>query len=371
MKTYPIPMVPGPVKVARKVLDAYQINYGSGDLEPEFLELYNRTEANLKTIMATSNQVVIQTGEGMLALWTALKSCLQPGDRVLSVATGVFGDGIGDMAASIGAEVRKISLPYDQTISDMDHIKTVIEDFKPKMITVVHCETPSGTLNPITELGKIKKDLEVPLFYVDAVSSIGGAPVLTDAWNIDLCLGGSQKCLSSLPDMAFLSVSATAWEIIDQVGYVGYSALKPFRTAQAAHYFPYTPNWHGVAGLNAGAEMVLDEGLSNSYARHEEVAQFCRSEIEAMGLTLFPAPGAVCAPTVTAVKVPQGITWRDFDAKLRQHGLVVAGSYGPLADKVFRLGHMGTQADRNLVTQALDVIGKVRDKLITSPKILR
>jgi len=348
MKTYPIPMVPGPVKVARKVLDAYQINYGSGDLEPEFLELYNRTEANLKTIMATSNQVVIQTGEGMLALWTALKSCLQPGDRVLSVATGVFGDGIGDMAASIGAEVRKISLPYDQTISDMDHIKTVIEDFKPKMITVVHCETPSGTLNPITELGKIKKDLEV-----------------------HLCLGGSQKCLSSLPDMAFLSVSAAAWEIIDQVGYVGYSALKPFRTAQAAHYFPYTPNWHGVAGLNAGAEIVLDEGLSNSYARHEEVAQFCRSEIEAMGLTLFPAPGAVCAPTVTAVKVPQGITWRDFDAKLRQHGLVVAGSYGPLADKVFRLGHMGTQADRNLVTQALDVIGKVRDKLITSPKILR
>ena len=157
MKTYPIPMVPGPVKVAREVLEAYQINYGSADMEPEFLELYNQTEAHLKKILSTQHQVVIQSGEGMLALWGALKSCLTAGDRVLSIATGVFGDGIGDMAASVGAEVRKISLPFNETISDLNLIQTALEDFKPKMITVVHCETPSGTLNPIAELGRIKK----------------------------------------------------------------------------------------------------------------------------------------------------------------------------------------------------------------------
>jgi aspartate aminotransferase-like enzyme len=359
MKTYPIPMVPGPVKVAREVLVAYQINYGSADMESEFLELYNQTEANLKTILSTQNQVVIQSGEGMLALWGALKSCLAPGDRVLSIATGVFGDGIGDMAASFGAEVRKISLPYSETISDMDEIKKLVETFNPKMITVVHCETPSGTLNPIAELGIAKKELGVPLLYVDAVSSIGGAPVLTDEWNIDLCLGGSQKCLSSLPDMAFLSVSQAAWEIIDQVDYAGYSALKPFRTAQFEHYFPCTPNWHGVAGLNAGAEMILKEGLTNSFSRHAEVAQYCRNYINEMGLTLFPASDAVPAPTVTAVNVPSNISWQEFDAKLRREGLVVAGSYGPLTNKVFRLGHMGTQADKDLVAQALDAIKKV------------
>ncbi len=157
MKVYPIPMVPGPVKVAQEVLDAYQINYGSADMESEFLELYNHTEANLKTILSTKNQVVIQSGEGMLALWSALKSCLVPGDRVLSIATGVFGDGIGDMAASIGADVHKISLPYDETISGTDEIKKIVATFNPKMITVVHCETPSGTLNPIAELGQVKK----------------------------------------------------------------------------------------------------------------------------------------------------------------------------------------------------------------------
>jgi aspartate aminotransferase-like enzyme len=359
MKTYPIPMVPGPVKVAREVLEAYQINYGSADMESEFLELYNQTEANLKTILSTQNRVVIQSGEGMLALWGALKSCLSPGDRVLSIATGVFGDGIGDMAASFGAEVRKISLPYNETISDLGEIRKLAETFKPKMITVVHCETPSGTLNPIAELGYAKKELGVPLLYVDAVSSIGGAPVLTDEWNIDLCLGGSQKCLSSLPDMAFLSVSEAAWEFIDQVDYAGYSALKPFRTAQAEHYFPCTPNWHGVAGLNAGAELILKEGISNSFKRHAVVARFCREQITKMGLRLFPAAEAISAPTVTAVNVPQEISWQEFDAKLRREGLVVAGSYGPLTNKVFRLGHMGTQADKDLVAQALDAIKKV------------
>jgi aspartate aminotransferase-like enzyme len=111
--------------------------------------------------------------------------------------------------------------------------------------------------------------------------------------------------------------------------------------------------------LFSGAEAILNEGLSNSFSRHKENAQYCRKEITQMGLTLFPSSNATPSPTVTAINVPQGISWREFDATLRQQGLVVAGSYGPLTDKVFRLGHMGTQADTDLVAQALDVIGKV------------
>ena len=363
MITYPIPMVPGPVKLPQTVLDVYQTNFGSADLEAEFLELYNRTESNLKMILGTGNRVVIQSGEGMLALWSALKSCLVPKDRVLAIATGVFGDGIGDMALSMGADVKKIRLPYNETISDMSEIKTAIFQFKPKMITVVHCETPSGTLNPIAELGKLKQQYKVPLLYVDAVASVGGTTVLSDDWNIDLCLGGSQKCLSSLPDMAFLSVSESAWDIIHTVNYAGYDALKPFYKAQEAHYFPYTPNWQGVAGLNAGAEWILNEGLTNSFARHEKVAEFCRNKIVKMGLSLFPVLDAVPSPTVTAVNVPDEVDWPEFNLQLRQRGLVVGGSYGPMAGKVFRLGHMGTQADMELVKQALNVIERVVEKI--------
>lgn len=359
MQTYSIPMVPGPVKVAQEVLDAYQVNYGSGDLETEFLDLYNRTEADLQKVFGTKNRVAIQTGEGMLALWGALKSCIVPGDRVLAVATGVFGFGIGDMAKSVGAEVETVGFGYDETLHDWERVERAIVEFKPKMITVVHCETPSGTLNPIAELGLLKAKHGVPLLYMDSVASAAGAPVLADEWHVDLALGGSQKCLSLPPSMTYVTISDQAWEIIKEVNYAGYDALLPYLTAQEQFYFPYTPNWAGVAATYAATESLLREGLENSFARHERVAAMCREGIQQIGLELFPKPEAVSSPTVTAVKIPRGITWQNLDAGLREEGMVVGGSYGPLADKVFRLGHMGTQADPDLMRSALDALEKV------------
>ena len=358
MKTYPIPMVPGPVKAHPAVLEAYRVDYGSADLENEYIELYTQTEANLKRILRTRSRVVVFLGEGMMALWGALKSCLLPGDRVLAIGTGVYGYGIGDMAASIGAEVRKVGLPYNETLSDLAEVRKAISEFKPKMITVVHCETPSGTLNPIDGLGRLKQEMGVPLLYVDAVSSIGGAPVLPDEWHIDLCLGGAQKCLSALPDTCFLSVSEKAWEVIGKVDYVGYDAIQPFKTAVEKHYFPYTPGWQATAGLNAGAEAILKEGLEACFQRHVEVAAYCRGRLAEIGYSLYPAPQAVPSPTVTAVNVPAEIGWDELDRRLRRNGLVAGGSYGPIAGKVFRLGHMGTQADMGLLKQALDVLEK-------------
>lgn len=359
MKTYPVPMVPGPVKVPPEILQAYLTDYGSADLEPEYVELYRQAGSDLQEIFATRSQVVIMTGEGMLALWGALKSCLLPGERVLAVATGVFGYGIGDMARSIGCEVRTVGFDYDQTISDWDAIDQAIIDFQPKMITAVHCETPSGTLNPIAELGRLKEKHGVPLLYVDAVASAGGAPVLTDEWRVDLVLGGTQKVLSVPPSMSIIAVSQQAWEIIEQVNYPGYDALLPFKTAPETAYFPYTPYWQGLAALYAGTQALLKEGVENSFNRHERVAAACRAGLRSIGLQLYPAPQAVPAPTVTAVKVPEGISWPDFDRRLRQHGLVTGGSYGPLAGKVFRLGHMGSQADEKLVRQALEILETV------------
>lgn len=360
MQTYPIPMVPGPVKIPPAVKAAYQQDFGSPDMEPEFLRLYQATESHLQTLLGTENDVTIQTGEGMIALWGALKSVLEPGDRVLSLATGVFGFGIGEMARSLGATVKTIGYAYNETLpADLHEVEKTIVDFKPKLITAVHCETPSGTLNPLAELGRLKQHHNVPLFYVDAVASIGGAPVEADACHIDLCLGGSQKCLSVPPSMSFVSVSPAAWEIIEQVGYVGYDALKPFRTAVENHYFPYTPTWHGVAALHAGAEFLLADGLAASFTRHANVAEACRHRLTELGLTLYPAPEAVPSPTVTAVHLPEGFTWPELDAAFRAKGLVVAGSYGPLAGKIFRLGHMGSQADMGLLDEALAVIEAV------------
>ncbi len=359
METYPIPMIPGPVRVPPEILAAYQKDYGSADLEPEYLDLYNQTEAELRQFFGTQNSVVIHTGEGMLVLWGALKSCLKPGDRVVAVANGVFGFGLAEMAESIGAAVKVVPIPYNQTITDWQSIEVALADFRPKMITAVHCETPSGTLNPLEPLGKLKREYEVPLLLTDVVSSVGGAPVQVDEWGIDLALGGSQKVLSCPPDMSFLTVSAAAWDIIEQVNYPGYDAIKPFHAAQKTGAFPYTPCWQGMAALHVAARRILNEGLENSFQRHTLVAEYCRQRLTRMGLTLYPARSAIPSPTVSAVNLPDGIDWPEFDRRLRGRGLAVGGSYGPLAGKVFRIGHMGSQADLDLVTRALDGIEEV------------
>lgn len=359
MKTYQIPMVPGPTSVSHEVLEAGMKNYGSADIEKDYVELYTDTARMLGEIMQTKNQVVIQTGEGMLALWSALKSCLLPGDKVLALSTGLFGYGMGQMAESIGCEVRTMGFGFDETFTDFDLIEKAIREFQPKMITMVQNETPSGTMNPVEEIGLLKEKYGVPLLYVDAVSGIGGSVVKTDDWHIDLCLGGSQKCLSAPASMSFLSVSPKAWETIEKVQYVGYDALLPFHTAVEDSYFPYTPYWQGTAQLHKACELLLEEGLERVIERHEKVAEYCRERIEEMGLRLYPVADAVPSPTVTAVYVPENMTWEELDARLRDRGVVMGGNYGCLAGEVFRIGHMGSQANLNLVKEALDVLEEI------------
>jgi aspartate aminotransferase-like enzyme len=357
-----IPMVPGPTTLHPDALAAMGRDYGSGQIETAYLQLYADTQKLLGTLAGTGNDMVIMTGEGMLALWGALKSCLAPGDRVLSVATGVFGDGIGDMAAGLGCEVRKITLPFNATLDDLTAVEEAVDRFRPHMITAVHCETPSGTLNPLAELGRLKAAMNVPLFYVDAVASLGGAPVMADDWHVDLLLGGSQKCLSAPPSMAFVGVSPAAWEAVEQRAYQGYDALGPFRTVHSDGRCPYTPYWHGTAALHAAAAAIVAEGTEQVFARHRNVARQCRDGLQEMGIRLFTAENAVNSPTVTAALVPRGWECAAWLQALAARGLRAAGSFGPMAGKVFRLGHMGTQAHPRLMEKALQVMAQVLEQ---------
>jgi aspartate aminotransferase-like enzyme len=358
MRTYEIPLVPGPTRTPESVRRAYLTDYASADLEPEYSQLYAAVQEQLRTILGTRNQVAIMTGEGMIALWGALKSCIRPGERVLAVSTGVFGYGIGEMAAAIGAEVQWVEFGYDETLRP-EPVQEAIKTFRPKMVTAVHCETPSGTLNPVNLVGELVRRYDVPLYYVDAVASAAGAPLLTDEWGIDLCLVGNQKALSALPDLAAVAVSERAWEVIAQVNYPGYDALAPYREALEKRWFPYTPAWASLAALHAACRLVLDEGLEQVYARHAQVAQRCRERAREMGLSLYPREEAGCAPTVTALRVPESLGWETLQRRLRAHGMGVAGSLGPLAGQVFRIGHMGAQADLALVERGMEVLAQV------------
>jgi len=357
MQTYEVGLVPGPISVPPELREVFQIDYGSSDLEEEFFALYKRCESHLAKILATRNRVAIQSGEGMLALWGGLKSVLRPGDKVLAVANGVFGYGIGDMARQLGMELEVVGFGYDD-VPDPQQVREVAQRFSPRLVTAVHCETPSGTLTPLKEIGEICREIEA-LFYVDFVSSGGGVEVRVDDWFIDLGLLGSQKVLSLPPDLAMVTVSERAWSVVEEIGYVGYDALAPWRRGIEEQHLPYTHNWYAMAGLHLATRMILQEGLSAVFSRHDRVAAYCRSRLQEMGVELFPVTAEICSPTVTAAKVPEGWTWPGLDKALRERGMVVGGSYGPLAGKVFRLGHMGNQARQELVEKGMNILEEV------------
>ncbi len=356
------PLYPGPSSTHKAALEALSKDYMPGRYSEDFANAYIYACSAIKKLCNTNNETVLQTGEAIQGLWTALKSTLTKEDKVLSIGTGVFGDGFADMAEAIGCEARLISYPYNTTLHNeqLAEIEKAIDEFKPTMITLVHCETPSGSLNPLEGLGALKKKKNIPLFVVDAVASIGGAPINVDDCNIDILIGGSQKCFSCPSDITTLTISETAWEYIEKVNYIGYDALKPFRGAiNNPANLPYTPHASGIFALAAVLKAYEEEGFENIFKRHEEVAKFCRDGIKEIGLQLFVEEGSIPSPTVTAVCVPENVDWAKKHQELVEKGVFLGGSLASLSGKVFRLGHMGTQADKEIVKKALEVLKTV------------
>ncbi|DBA04294.1 TPA: hypothetical protein N0F65_002056 [Lagenidium giganteum] len=354
-------LVPGPSKMLPNVLAAQAEQVGSPDLDEAFWEDYITLETQLKSLLRTKNDVAIQSGEGMLALWGALKSSIVPGDRVVCAANGIFGAGFAEMAKTLGAEVHVVEGDWAKALVLSDVIEA-IKQHDPKLVTVVHCETPSGVLNALEGLGDaIAEHTTDCLFLVDFVSSAGGAPLDVDALKIDIGLLGPQKVLSGPPSLAFTSVSEKAWRRIDKIAYHGYDALAPFRgvTTAETRLLPYTHNWHAVRACIVALTNIEEAGGAEaSFQRHAEVAAFCREQVKAMGLELY-CDEAAAAPTVTAIMVPADWEWKKLYQELRQRNVFVGGSYGSLAGKVFRLGHMGSQADKALVSRALAILSEI------------
>ena len=360
METYRIPLVPGPTSVPAKYREAYLTDYGSTDLEDDFFALLSENISLLQRVLKTNNDIIIGSGEAMMILWGAMKSVVKRGDRVLAISNGIFGHGFGEMAEAVGAVVEYLEAPAGDFVSQ-EELHKKLAGFRPDLVTAVHCETPSGLLNPIAEIAPLVRESGA-LFMVDYVASAVGADVRADEWGIDLGLLGSQKCLSLLPDICALAVSERAWRRAAEVNYAGYDAILPWKDALKLKVMPYTHNWHANRALNMALRDVLDEGLENSFRRHADAAACCRARAKELGLKLYAVRESLASPTVTAIMVPDGWSWREFDAELRKDGLAVGGSYGDLAGRVFRIGHMGSQAHTELVRQGMDVIERALAK---------
>nr|WP_243427853.1 alanine--glyoxylate aminotransferase family protein [Alkaliphilus hydrothermalis] len=301
---------------------------------------------------------MILSGEGILGLEAACASLIEAGDRVLCLDNGIFGNGFIDFAKMYGGNVVSFDSDYQKGI-DIDKLKGFLEkDHDFKVATLVHCETPSGITNPIEIICPLLNSYGI-ITVVDSVSAIGGETLKTDEWKIDMVLGGSQKCLSAPPGLTFLSVSKIAWnKILNRetpiVGY--YSNLSYWKNWYQEKWFPYTQPVSDIFGLRAAVDNWLQE--ENPILRHKKIAEATRQSLIKAGLSLYPQDHY--SNTVTTVKIPSGITFKEiYDEMLQQQHILIGGAFGYLKDQVFRIGHMGENCYEEKLYLTLKALSKV------------
>ena len=350
---------PGPTAVPPEVREAMAQPQPNSAVQPEFAELYDRLCENLQTIYDTDHDVIVPGGEGILGLEAAIGSLVAPGDRVLCISNGLYGDGFADFVDNYDGDSTLVSAPYDEGY-DLDAIEAALaeadeSDDQFRAATLVHCETPTGTLNDLGPVLDLLDEYDV-LSVVDAVSSLGGTPVPTD--RIDICLGASQKVFSAPPGLTTAAVSDRAWEAMEAREPTSlYTNLLPWRDVSDG--FPYTHLDANVAALDTAVSRLVDEGNDAVYRRHERAAERCRERAAELGVDLYPDETR-SSPTVTALHLPG-------EAKVVQrrveenHDIVLATSLGDLADDILRVGHMGYNADVDKVDRVMDAVETALD----------
>lgn len=334
----PVDVMPRTLReMARPVLYHY---------DPAFIELFGRTSELLRRVYRTEHDVVILQGEAILGLEAAAASLISPGDRVLNLVSGVFGKWFQDFIEKYGGETIEVAVPYDEAIDPEDVRRALNASPGVKFLSVVHSETPSGTHNPVREIGRVAKEFGV-VTMVDTVSGLGGELLSPEAWGIDVAVAGPQKCLGGTPGLSLLAVSPDAWRAMEQrrPGPLrgSFLSILDWKHTWLEHRrFPYTPSVTEVYALESVLNQALELGIERFVERHRVIARACRAGVRALGLELWPAREAIAAACVTAVRVPDGLDEGKLRGTMRErYGVTISPGYGELMGKLFRLGHMG------------------------------
>ena len=347
---------PGPTPIPQAVREA-QAQQMIDHRGTEFAELLSETSAGLAELIGTSGEVLLLTGSGSGSLEAAVVNTLSPGDRVLSVNIGAFGDRFAKIAAVFGAEVD--ALPFEWgTSASPDAVRDHLAAAEPyRAVLVTHNETSTGVANPMRELADVVRSAPGdPLLLVDGISGLGAMPFEMDAWGVDVVVSASQKAFMASPGIAIAALSERAWD-------AGQSARMPrfywdFAEARewaAKGQTPWTPAVAVLYGLRVGVQRLRAEGRERTWARHAAIARGVAAGLEALGLRLIAAPEDRSA-TVTAGWVPDGVDWAPFNAAMRGRGLVIAGGQGKWTGKILRFGHMG-EVGIDEMAEALQIMG--------------
>src|SRR5580693_7415929 len=350
----------GPVDAYPQVLRALSrpVLY---DYDPAFLSFYERTVEKLRTALRTAHMPVILQGEPVLALEAGAASLIARDDVVLNLASGVYGAGFGFWAKRYCAELLEIRVPYDRVI-DPEQVAAMLKA-RPeiRVVSVCHHDTPSGTINPVAEIGRLVAAHGACLL-VDAVSSFGGMDVGPDSCHADLFVTGPNKCMGCPPGLSLVGVTPRAWDKMKKNPTAPRDSILSYldweHAARRDRPFPFTPSVAEMNGLDAALDLYLAEGPEHVWQRHALTAKACRAGALAMGLRLWPAHESTASPTTTAIRIPAGIEDAALRAAVRAHyGVVFSAGRGETLGKLLRIGHMGPTAQPIYALVAITALG--------------
>lgn len=354
----PYLMTPGPTQVRENVRLARAGSCTNPDIDPDFVEMYKDTCLNIGKVLKTKDDVLILSGEGILGLEAACATLTEPGDRVLVIDNGIFGEGFADFVTMYGGEpvVFKSKRTKGVNVKALKEFLEKDNDFK--YATIIHCDTPSGVLNPLDLICPLLKKHNI-ISVVDSVASVGGDLLLTDKWKVDIALGASQKCVSAPPGLTFISISEDAWDVMEnRMTPVAsfYCNLLLWKDYYKEQWFPYTMPISDIKGLKVAIDNILEEGLENIQKRHEKVAEYTRKRLNKENIELYLEKDF--SNTVTAIKVPDNIEsgQKILDYMKDEYNIMIAASLGYLHNKVIRIGHMGENAYTNKVRVTIDAL---------------
>jgi aspartate aminotransferase-like enzyme len=334
--------IPGPTGLPPSVREAgarQMINHRG----PEFAAMLGRVLEGMKPYFGTTSDVAMITTAGTGGLEAAVVNVLSPGDRVLGVSIGSFGDRFAKIARIYGADITKIEVEWGQA-ADPAVVRAELERSGGyKAVLLTHNETSTGVMNPIADLTAVIRDAAPEaLILVDSVSGLGAVPFQMDAWGVDIVVTGSQKAWMAAPGLAMIAASERAWAAMETATMPRvYLDLRAHRESHAAGQTPFTPAIAVVYQVDEGLRLMGIEGAQAVFARHEACAAASRAGLAALGFELF-ADRRHASRTVTAVHVPDDLDWKPFNAEIKRRGLVLAGGQGKLTGKIFRLGHLGS-----------------------------
>lgn len=349
--------IPGPTPCPPETLDelsGQMINHRG----PEFAAMQRRIIERLKIFFRTENEVSILTSSGTSAMEASLVNVLSPGDHVLVVSIGEFGERFASIASVYGAEVTKIDFDPGTAADPKAVAQALAADLSFKAVLVTHNETSTGVTNDVAGIGRAIREVNPEILYiVDAISSLGCLPFATDAWGIDVASTCSQKGFMIPPGLAFVTMSPRAWQAYETAKMPKfYLDLGKYRSFADRGQPPFTPAVSLYYGLDKALEMMADEGFEQVNARHAAIGEYTRGKARDLGLQIL-AEGPEASNTVTSIRMPEGVDAAELLKLLNtEFDTVLAAGQGKLMGKIVRIGHMGMTETKDIdaATSALE-----------------